>query len=112
MVVQANSAEVMMIEALGKVHMQVGMIAQVTDRNGVNGLALSILVAKIERVFHVDIGSHATNAKSDQYWDRNMNVHYNQKNVVEVQEPYLHVPEASFFALPQHTIVRLQVSLL
>ena len=52
MVVQADSAEVMTVEALGKVHMQVGMTAQVMDKNG---LALSILVAKIERIFHIDI---------------------------------------------------------
>jgi len=33
--------------------------------NDVNGLALSILVAKIGRVVHTDIGSHATNVESD-----------------------------------------------
>ena len=103
MVAQVDSAEVMMVVALGKVHMQEGMIAQVQDRNGVNdmnGLALSILVAKTERVFHTDIDSHADNVESDQCQDRNMSVHYNQKNVVEDQEPYLHLPEASFFMLP------------
>jgi len=44
------------------------MIASVLDRNYVNdvtGLALSILVAKIRRVVHIDIDSHVVNAESD-----------------------------------------------
>ena len=36
-----------------------------------------------------------------------MSVHYNQKNVVEVQEPYLHLPEANLFMLPQHAMIQL-----
>ena len=39
------------------------------DRNGVNdvnGMALSILVAKIGRTIHIDIDSHVANAQSDQ----------------------------------------------
>jgi len=35
------------------------------DVNGVNGLVLSILVAKIGRVFRTDIGSYAANFESD-----------------------------------------------
>ena len=35
------------------------------DVNGVNDLALSILIDKIRRVVHTDIGSHAANVESD-----------------------------------------------
>ena len=100
MVALADLAREMMVAALGKVHMQVDMIAQVQDMNDVNGLDLSNLVSKIGKDVHTESGSHATMIESDQCYDRNMVVHYNQKNVEEVQEPYLHLPEANFSTLP------------
>ena len=54
------------------------------DTNDVNSLALSTFVSKIGRVVHTNIGSLVANFESDQCYDRNMSVHYNQKNVVEV----------------------------
>ena len=46
------------------------MIAQMHDRNYVNdmnGLALSILVANIGRVVHIDIDSPTNNVESDRF---------------------------------------------
>lgn len=108
MVAYVDLVEVMMVEALGKVHMQEDMIAQVHDRNYVNDLALSILVSTIGRVVHIDIDFHVASAESDQCQGRNTSVHYNQKNVVEVQEQYLHLHEANSFVLPQHAMIQLQ----
>ena len=47
-------------------------------------LTLSILFSKIEAVGHTDNGCHATKVESFECYNRNMNVHYDQKNVVEV----------------------------
>ena len=48
-----------------------------------NGLTLSILLAKFERTIHDESHSHATNVESDYYYySRNMEVHYSHKNVV------------------------------
>ena len=65
MVALDDSTEEMIVVALGKVHMQEDMSAQVQDRNGVNGLGLSFLIAKIGRVVNNDISSHASNVESD-----------------------------------------------
>ena len=89
-----------MVVTWDKVYMQQDMIAQVQDRNSENDLIPSILISKVEEVVHIESDSHAAKVESDLHYDRNMVMHYNHKNVVEVQEPYLHLPEANFFMLP------------
>jgi len=59
----------------------------VQDKTNVNGLTISILVSKIDWVAHTDSGSHAAKVESDECHNRNMDVHYDQKNVVKIQEP-------------------------
>ena len=63
------------VEALNKVHVQMDMTAQVAGRNMENQLALSNLVAMVEKVTHVDIYSHTSTADESQ--DKNMHVNYN-----------------------------------
>jgi len=76
-----------------------------------NGLALSILVAKVERTVHDENGFCASNVESDYYYyNWNMDGHYNNKNVV--QEQYLHLPVASSFVLPWHVMTQVQNALL
>lgn len=41
------------------VHSREDMMASLQDRNGMNGLALSILVSKVKRIVHDEIYSHA-----------------------------------------------------
>lgn len=57
------------------------------DRIGVSGLTLSIIVSRIERVSHIDNGSHASKFEIDECYNRNIDVHYVQKIVVKIQEP-------------------------
>ena len=90
-----------------KVYVQMDMTAWVAGRSMENGLVLSNLVAMVEKVFHADIGSHTSTV--DQCQDKNMHVNYNQNSVEKIQEPYLHLSEANFFLLPQHTSIQLQV---
>ena len=60
-----------------------------------------------EKVAHADIDSHT--ATADESQDKNMHVDYNQNSVEEIQEPYLYLPEANSFLLPQHSSIQLQV---
>ena len=76
------------VEALNKVYAQMDMTAQVAGRNMENELALSNLVAMVEKVAHADIDSHT--ATADQCQDKNMHVNYNQDSVEKIQEPYLY----------------------
>ena len=72
-----------MVVTYGVVHRKEDMMASEQDRNGINGLALSILVAKVERTIHDENDSHVANVESDYYYYyRNMEVHYSHKNVV------------------------------
>ena len=71
---------------------------QVASRNMRNELALSNLVAMVEKVAHADIDFHI--ATADQCQDKNMHVNYNQNIMEKIQEPYLHLPKANFFLLP------------
>ena len=78
--------------------------------NDMNGLPLSILVAKVERTVHDENDSCAANVESDYYYyNRNMEVHYSHKNMVH--EPYLHIPMSSFFVLPWHVMAHVQNAL-
>ena len=86
------------VKELNKVYVQMDMTAWVAGRNMENELALSNLVAMVEKVSHADIDSHT--ATADQCQDKNMHVNYNQNSVEKIQEPYLHLPEANFFFLP------------
>lgn len=48
-----------------------------------NGLALSILIANVERTVHDESGSHTSNVESDYYYyNSNMEMHYSHINVV------------------------------
>ena len=94
------------VEALNKVYAQMDMTALVAGRNMENELALSNLVSMVEKVSHADIDSHT--ATADESQDNNMHVNYNKNSVEKIQEPYLHLPEANSFLLPQHTSIQLQ----
>ena len=96
------------VEALDKVHVQMDMVAQVASRNMENDLGLSNPVAMVGKVAHANIDFHT--ATADESQDTNMHVDYNQNSVEEIQEPYLHLPEANFFLLPLHTTVQLQAA--
>ena len=86
------------VEVLNKVYVQMDMTAWVASRNMENELALSNLVAMVEKVAHADIDFHI--ATADQCQDKNMHVNYNQNIMEKIQEPYLHLPKANFFLLP------------
>ena len=94
------------VEALNKVYVQMDMTAWVAGTNMENELALSNLVSMVEKAAHADIGSHI--ATADQCQDKNIHVNYNQNSLEKIQEPYLHLPEANSFLLPQHTSIQLQ----
>ena len=76
------------------------MTKSMWDRTDVTRLTLSILVVRIGGVSHTNNGSHATKFESDECYNRNMDVHYDQKNVVKIEEPYLHLPYANFSMFP------------
>lgn len=94
-----------MVVTYGVVHMKEDMIESEQDRNDMNGLALSILVAKVESTLHGENCFRVANVESDYYYYYyNMEVHYNHRNVV--QEPYLHLPVACSFMLPWHVMAQ------
>lgn len=62
-----------MVVTYGVVHRKEDMMAFERDGNGMNGLSLSMLVAKVERIVHDQSDSHAANVESDYYYyNRNM----------------------------------------
>lgn len=75
-------------------------------RNSENDLTPSIRVSKVEEIVHIENDSHGAKVESDLHYDRNMAMHYNLKNVMEVQEPYLYLPEENFFMLPWHAMAQ------
>ena len=69
------------------------------DGNNESVVVPSILVAKEEEIAHIENDAHATKLEGKLYFDRNIVVHYNQKNMVHVQESHLYLPEAMIFML-------------
>lgn len=102
-----------MVVTYGVVHKKEDMMASEHNRNDMNGLALSILVTKIEKNVHDGNGSHDANVEYYYYYYyyyKNMEMHYSHKNVVE--EPYLHLPKANSFVLPCHVKTQVRNALL
>lgn len=76
------------------------MMTSLKDMTVVNGFPLSILVSRIDGVSHIDNGSHDAKVENDECYIRNMDVDYDKRNVVKIQEPYLPLSEVKFSLLP------------